>query len=129
MLRVVPFCLSVSALATVCTASLCAQQPVLTGQNAFTDYSKEKPGVRRHLTVADLPQPMPDTSVDNGGNLVAQPNGAWPQAPAGFKVERYAQGNFKEPRLIRTAPNGDLFLADSHGDKVWVLRGVGSTLR
>ena len=46
------------------------------------------------------------------------------QAPAGFKVERYAQG-FTEPRLIRTAPNGDLFLADSKGDKIWVMRGVG----
>ena len=36
----------------------------------------------------------------------------------------YAQG-FREPRLMRTAPNGDIFLADSHGDKLWVLRGVG----
>ena len=33
-----------------------AQQPVLTGQAAFTDYTQEKPGVRRHLTLADLPQ-------------------------------------------------------------------------
>lgn len=126
MPRAVPFCLSVSLLAAVCSVSSHAQQPVLTGQDAFTDYSKEQPGVRRHITVADLPQPKPDTSVDNGADLVAQPEGAWPKAPAGFKVERYAQGNFKEPRLIRTAPNGDLFLADSHGDKVWVLRGVGA---
>ena len=125
MPRAVPFCLSISLLAA-CTMTSRAQQPVLTGQDAFTDYSKEQPGVRRHLTVADLPQPKPDTSVDNGADLVAQPEGAWPKAPAGFKVERYAQGNFKEPRLIRTAPNGDLFLADSHGDKVWVLRGVGA---
>ena len=36
----------------------------------------------------------------------------------------YAQG-FREPRLMRTAPNGDIFLADSHGDKIVVLRGVG----
>ncbi len=27
---------------------------------------------------------------------------------------------------MRTAPNGDIFLADSHGDKIMVLRGVGS---
>jgi glucose/arabinose dehydrogenase len=37
----------------------------------------------------------------------------------------YAQG-FREPRLMRTAPNGDIFLADSHGDKIMVLRGVGA---
>ena len=40
-------------------------------------------------------------------------------------MQLYAQGDFKEPRLVRTAPNGDIFLADSHGDKIWVLRGVG----
>jgi len=28
---------------------------ILTGQAAFTDYSQERPGVRRKLTVADLP--------------------------------------------------------------------------
>ena len=123
------FAVNTFALATLGTLSLAAQQvsqqSTLTGQSAFTDYSQEQPGVRRHITVADLPGPKPDTSVDNGADLVAQPEGAWPQAPAGFKVERYAQGDFKEPRLIRTAPNGDLFLADSHGDKVWVMRGVG----
>ncbi len=98
----------------------------ITGQAAFTDYSQEKPGVRRKLTVADLPEPKQDESVDNGPSVVARPEGAWPQAPAGFKVEMYAQGEFKEPRLIRTAPNGDLFLADSHGDKIVVMRGVGA---
>ena len=34
-----------------------AAQTVLTGKAAFTDYTKEAPGVRRHLTVADLPEP------------------------------------------------------------------------
>ena len=95
----------------------------LTGQAAFTDYSQEHPGVRRHLTVADLPQPMPDQSVDNGADLVPRPKDAWPQAPRGFKVELYAQG-FTQPRLILTAPNGDLFVADSEAGEVKVLRGV-----
>ena len=97
----------------------------VTGQAAFTDYSQEHPGVRRKITVADLPKPMEDTSVDNGADVIPQPEGAWPQAPAGFKVERYAQG-FTEARLIRAAPNGDIFLADSKAGKVMVLRGVGA---
>ena len=101
-----------------------AASPV-TGTAAFTDWSQEKPGVWRKLTVADLPEPKEDESVDNGPSVVDRPEGAWPQAPAGFKVEMYAQG-FAEPRLIRTAPNGDLFLADSHAGAVRVLRGVGS---
>ncbi len=104
-----------------------AQKPqaTITGQAAFTDYTQERPGVRRKLTVADLPEPKQDESVDNGASLVGRPEGAWPQAPAGFKVEMYADG-FREPRLIRTAPNGDLFLADSKAGMVRVLRGVGA---
>ena len=77
-----------------------AQAPTrtLTGQDAFTDYTKEKPGVRRHLTVADLPAPYATQSADNHPTLVPRPEGAWPQAPAGFKVTLYATG-FQEPRL------------------------------
>lgn len=111
---------------------------VITGKAAFTDYSQEHPGVRRKITLADLPEPNPDESVDNGPGMVPRPDDAWPQPPSGFKVELYAggkpsasgksagaPGTFREPRLIRTAPNGDLFLADSHGDSIYVLRGVG----
>jgi glucose/arabinose dehydrogenase len=97
----------------------------ITGQAAFTDYSQEHPGVRRKITVADLPEPKESESVDNGPSVIPRPDGAWPVAPPGFRVQLYAQG-FKEPRLMRTAPNGDIFLADSHGDKLIVMRGVDS---
>ena len=106
-------------------ALLAQQQQVLTGKSAFTDYTKEQPGVRRHLTVADLPQPMPDTSIDNGADMVPRPDGVMPVAPAGFKVQIYAEGGFQQPRLMRTAPNGDIFLADSKAGEVIVLRGTG----
>ncbi len=48
----------------------------------------------------------------------------WPQAPAGFKVELYANEGMQEPREIRTAPNGDLFVADSHGRQIDIFRGI-----
>jgi glucose/arabinose dehydrogenase len=99
------------------------QHPVLTGQAAFTDASHEAPGIRRHLTVADLPDPAPDQSVDNGPNIVPRPANAWPIAPKGFKVELYTTG-LDNPRLIRFAPNGDLFLAESESGKIKVFRGV-----
>ena len=108
----------------VVPASAQSDSKTITGPAAFTDYTQEHPGVRRKITVADLPEPKEAESVDNGPTVVPRPDGAWPQAPAGFKVELYAQG-FTEPRLMRTAPNGDIFLADSHGDKIMVLRGVG----
>jgi len=97
--------------------------PVLTGQAAFTDASHEAPGIRRHLTAADLPQPMPEQSVDNGPTVVPRPEGAWPIAPKGFKVELYTTG-LDNPRLIRFAPNGDLFLAESASGKIKIFRGV-----
>jgi len=120
--------LLVLALATPATwADGPAQSPTLTGKSAFTDYSQEKPGVRRKLTVADLPEPFATPSVDNGPNgtrnMIPRPEAAWPQAPTGFKVEMYATG-LGNPRLLRTAPNGDLFLADSQGNKILVFRGV-----
>jgi glucose/arabinose dehydrogenase len=108
------------------TAAVAQNAPhpsVLTGQSAFTDASHESPGIRRHLTVADLPDPAPDQSVDNGANIVPRPANAWPIAPKGFKVELYTTG-LDNPRLIRFAPNGDLFLAESASGKIKIFRGV-----
>ncbi|MGA8529232.1 MAG: sorbosone dehydrogenase family protein, partial [Acidobacteriaceae bacterium] len=65
---------------------------VLTGQQAFTNYSEEHPGVRRHLTVADLPAPYATKGVDNGADMVSRPANAWPEAPKGFKVDLYYTG-------------------------------------
>jgi glucose/arabinose dehydrogenase len=95
----------------------------ITGKEAFADYSQQKPGTFRRITVADLPQPFATHSVDNQPDEIPRPEHAWPQAPAGFKVELYATG-LDYPRLIRTAPNGDLFLAESHLGEIKVFRGV-----
>jgi len=97
---------------------------VLRGREAFADYRGEKPGTFREITVADLPQPYATASVDNGPALVPRPAAAWPQAPEGFKVEQYAAG-LDNPREIRTAPNGDLFVAESGLGRIKVFRGVG----
>ncbi len=106
-------------------SSVAYGQAVLTGQSAFEDALQQKPGNKIHITAADLPAPAPEQSVDNGPHVVPRPAGAMPVAPAGYTVQLYAEGDWREPRLIRTAPNGDFFVADSHGDKIWVLRGVG----
>jgi glucose/arabinose dehydrogenase len=135
-------------LASLATPAHAQSGQVVTGQAAFADWNQQQPGVRRKITVADLPEPRPDEAVNNGPHLVAKPANAWPVAPPGFKVTLYAGGDFtptaasssqnnqapsvpaapstfREPRELRTAPNGDIFLSDSHGDKVFVLRGVG----
>ena len=57
-----------------------SHSPTLTGQSAFTDYSQEKPGTRRKLGVADLPEPYATPSADNGpngpANMIARPKDA-----------------------------------------------------
>ena len=139
--------LKLSSLATIAVtlmaASARAQQPLLTGQAAYTDWGQQKPGVRHKITVADLPAPNPAEAVNNTAHLIDRPKDAWPIAPAGFKVTLYAGGDgkpnqrsdnmetmvvtpgtFLMPRLLRTAPNGDLFVADSGAGKIIVLRGV-----
>jgi glucose/arabinose dehydrogenase len=98
---------------------------VLTGQAAFADYRSIKPGEFHKITVDDIPQPFATKSSANPPRLVAKPDNMWPQAPAGFKVELYASG-LGEPRQIRTAPNGDLFVADSHAGEIKIFRGRGS---
>lgn len=89
----------------------------------FTDYRFEKPGNVRKITLNDLPPPFTTPSAGNGPKLVARPEGAWPQVPKGFEVEQYAAG-LDEPRLIRTAPNGDFFVAESHAGDIRVFRGI-----
>jgi len=130
-------------LATLCTTAAAAQQPLLTGQSAFTDWSQQAPGVRHKITLADLPQPDPAESVRNQPELIPRPDGAIPIAPPGFKVTLYAggdsaplqradnkehmqrsSGTFTQPRIVRTAPNGDVFLADTGAGTIFVLRGA-----
>ena len=97
---------------------------VLRGPSAFSDYHNEKPGTVRKITVADLPQPYSTKSVDNGPDLVPRHANAWPQALPGFTVDQYAT-RLQNPREIRTAPNGDLFVAESDPGRIVVFRGIG----
>src|SRR5215469_6871614 len=92
------FILSVGFFSVVAPLAADGKPAVLTGQEAFTDAAHESPGIRRHLTTADLPAPNSAESVDNGPNMVPRPNDAWPKAPQGFKVELYAT-NLENPRL------------------------------
>jgi len=94
-------------------------------QAPFTDFRYEAPGTTRKISVSDLPQPYASKSSSNGPDVVARPEKAWPVAPAGYKVEMYASG-LDNPRLLRTAPNGDIFLAESDPGRIRVFRGMTS---
>lgn len=89
----------------------------------FIDFRDEKPGTVRKITVKDLPQPYATKSSDNGPTMVPRPQNAWPQTLPGFKVELFASG-LDSPRLIRTAPNGDVFLAEMRAGEIKIFRGM-----
>jgi glucose/arabinose dehydrogenase len=120
---VLPVSCCAALLAGLLYAALPAGVKVETGQAAFTDYRRQQPGTVRKITVADLPQPYATQAVDNGPHLVPRPADAWPKALPGFSVTEYATG-LTNPRLVRTAPNGDLFVVESEPGRIRVLRGV-----
>ena len=91
----------------------------------FTDFRYQKPGTVRKITADDLPKPFATKSASNGAEVVSRPQSAWPVTLPGFKVELYA-GGLDNPRLLRTAPNGDIFLAESEPGRIRVFRGVTS---
>ena len=58
--------------------------------------------------------------VDNDPTVVSPPPGFQPRVPAGFQVSVFA-ANIEQPRWLATAPNGDVFVADSAAGQVLVL--------
>lgn len=117
-------------LALVCWTPLHAQD-VLTGDAAFGTWEPDAPGVRRHITAADLPPPShtendpeaPD--FQNMAEVVPAPEGAMPKVPDGFQVEVLAEG-LNQPRVIRIAPNGDIFVAETGKGRVLVFAADAS---
>jgi len=105
-----------------------AAGPVLTGPAAFGDWRGDAPGVRRLIRPTDLPPPYGSRSASNTPSVVAPVAGSVPRAPAGFAVQLFASG-LENPRLIRTAPNGDIFLAESSAGRVRVLRAADGAPR
>jgi len=85
------------------------------------DWSDDAPGVQRRITVQDLPMPYATEPAARMAKIVKRPDSAWPKVPEGFKVGLFAT-DLKQPRVIVTAPNGDLFVAESAANRVRVLR-------
>jgi len=74
-----------------------------------------------HSQKPNLPAPFSTASAGNGPRTVAAPAGFLPTVPKGFHVNVFAK-DFKGPRLLTVAPNGDIFLAETGADQVVILR-------
>jgi glucose/arabinose dehydrogenase len=110
-------------------AGACAQEErqgsgLLEGRAAFTDWSADRPGLRRHITPADLPAANLSASYANGVRVVRRAPDQKPAVPPGFEISLFAEG--LSGRQIRAAPNGDIFVAESGPGRIRVLRPTGS---
>jgi glucose/arabinose dehydrogenase len=104
---------------------------VITGSKAFTNTASLSPGLARKITAQDLPQPQPPGGIRSFRMMLSvpfsggtRPESAIPKAPAGFKVNIYVASGLTNPRQIRRAPNGDIFVADTDAGAVRIFRGI-----
>jgi glucose/arabinose dehydrogenase len=87
------------------------------------DWQNDHPGMRHRIRLEDLPAPYAKASAGNSPRTVDRPAGAALSVPAGFQVKLFASG-LSGPRLLRTAPNGDIFIAETHRGRIRVLRAA-----
>jgi len=85
----------------------------------------DQPGDVHLIRPEDLPPPFATKSTDNPPNVVARPAGAELHVPLGFHVDLFYDGRLggdNSPRIMALAPNGDLFVAASGDNRIYVLR-------
>ena len=100
-----------------------AEPGLLEGKEAFGSWQSDKPGTVRLIRPIDLPEPGATPSVANVSHIVARPAGAVPLVPPGFKIDLFAEG-LSGPRIIRVAPNGDIFVAETRAGRIRILRAA-----
>jgi glucose/arabinose dehydrogenase len=89
-------------------------------------FSSISPAQVTHGQKPKLPAPFATNSAGNGPSRVKPPAGFLPTVPAGFQVNIFAK-DFKVPRWLTAAPNGDIFLADTGAGEIIVLRDPQKT--
>ena len=95
----------------------------LVDKAAFGDWRTDAPLVRRKITA--LPPPYATRSASNFPRVIGKPASAAPKVPPGFQVELFAS-NLNDPRVVRIAPNGDIFIAESEPGRIRILRADGA---
>jgi glucose/arabinose dehydrogenase len=92
------------------------------GRSAYGDWRGDAPGLLRRIGPEDVMPPLATPSAANRSKIVPKPADAQLQTMPGFEVAPFATG-LPGARVIRVAPNGDVFLSQSRPDgKITVLR-------
>jgi len=103
-------------------APLPAHADTLTGAAAFGDVGTDRPGVMRKITPADLPQPGVRVGAASSRHA-KRPSDVKPRAPDGYEATLLASG-LDDPRRLRVAPNGDVFVAETGAGRIRIIRGA-----
>ncbi len=112
---------SAALLATMVLTTGAATAAELKGKDAYGNWQNDAPGTLRLISPVDLPRPGATPSAANVSRVVPRPDGTMPKVPEGFKIALFADG-LSGPRILRTAPNGDIFVAETRANRVRVLR-------
>jgi glucose/arabinose dehydrogenase len=124
--RVIAAASAFLVLAAGCAAA--AEPSVLTGKDAFGDWRRDKPGTERLIRPQDLPPPGATSSSANVSHVVPRPADAVLQVPEGFRIELFAEG-LSGPRIIRVAPNGDIFVVETRAGRIRAMRAHDGAAR
>jgi glucose/arabinose dehydrogenase len=87
------------------------------------DWRHAAPGVEHVFRLAALPAPYSTASAGNPPQVVGKPADASLSVPPHFIVRLFADG-LSGPRLLRVAPNGDIFVSETRANRIGVLRAV-----
>jgi glucose/arabinose dehydrogenase len=100
---------------------LACAQSAPPAQRPQPDTRANNPG-HHEIKLSDLPPPEVQRGPVNMSKIIPRPEGAELTLPQGFQISVWAEGDLERPRWMAEAPNGDVFVAESEGNRISVLR-------
>jgi glucose/arabinose dehydrogenase len=107
----------------IAAAAVVALPPsnVMAQASGGQSFKEDAPGKVHRIDVASLPAPYATPSARDFPRIAPQPAGAKAQLPPGFSLDVFTR-DVQGPRVMRIAPNGDIFVAESRPGRIKVLR-------
>jgi len=117
--------ISLTLLSLLALSSTCFAEPVENLQKPLAIQTAVLDAKPIEVHVKDLPPPRPEESVSVGSRKAPPPTNATLSAPAGFKVNVFAQG-IPRARWLAVTPDGDLLCAASQQNTIYLLRDTNN---
>jgi glucose/arabinose dehydrogenase len=109
------------SLATVLSLFLVPLALSPTDAGAQSRWQDDAPGRTHRIDVAKLPAPFATPSAREFPAVVTKPGDASLKLPPGFKIDVFTR-DIDGPRVMRIAPNGDIFVAEPAPGRITVLK-------